>query len=70
MRNEADHERREHPLNRIMGIEDGPTACVVTTTDIHLPQRIGRALERAYDGELDVRYGEDEYVVRVRWHRG
>ena len=50
VRNEADHERREHPLNRIMGIEDGPTACVVTTTDIHLPQRIGRALERAYDG--------------------
>ena len=69
-RNEADHERQEHPLNRIMGIEDGPTGSVVTTTDIHLPQRIGRALERAYDGELDVRYGEDEYVVRVRWHRG
>jgi len=43
---------------------------VVPTTDIHLPQRIGRALERAYDAELDVRYGEDEYVVRVRWHRG
>jgi hypothetical protein len=70
VRNEADHERKEHPLNRIMGIEDGPTGCVVATTDIHLPQRIGRALERAYDGELDVRYGEDEYVVRVRWHRG
>ena len=70
VRNEADHERREHPLNRIMGIEDGSTGCVVATTDIHLPQRIGRALERAYDGELDVRYGEDEYVVRVRWHRG
>jgi hypothetical protein len=41
----------------------------ITTTDIHLPRRIGTALKRAYDGDLDVRFGEDEYAVRVRWHR-
>lgn len=70
VRNEAAHERQEHALARIMRIDDEKERSVVTTTDVHLPQRIGRALERAYDGELDVRYGEDEYVVRVRWHRG
>ena len=41
----------------------------VLTTDIHLPQRIGEALKSAYDGELSVRYGSDEYSVRVHWHR-
>lgn len=70
VRNEAEHERREHALHRIMAIDEGKESAVVTTTDVHLPQRIARALERAHQGELDVRYGEDEYSVRVRWHRG
>jgi hypothetical protein len=42
----------------------------VTTTDVHLPQRIGRALERAWQGELDIQYAGDEYSVRARWRRG
>ena len=68
-RNEAERERAEHPLNRIMDVDAGAARVVVTTTDIHLPQRIGEALKSAYDGELDVRYGDDEYTVRVGWHR-
>jgi hypothetical protein len=31
---------------------------VVTTTDIHLPRRVGHALEHAYKGKLDVHYSE------------
>ncbi len=42
---------------------------LVTTTDIHTPRRIGAALERAYQGELDTEYGDEEYSVRVTWHR-
>jgi hypothetical protein len=42
---------------------------LVTTTDIHLPQRIGEALRSAYQGDLDVAYGKDEYSVRVDWRR-
>ncbi len=68
-RNEAERERTDHPQNRIMGVEAGTARIVVTTTDIHLPQRIGEALESAYDGELDVRYGDEEYTVRVDWRR-
>jgi hypothetical protein len=41
----------------------------VTTTDIHTPHRIGNALERAYQGELETHYGHDEYSVRVTWRR-
>ena len=67
--NEAEHERREHPLHRIMHIDEPGDRVEVSTTDIHLPQRIGEALKRAYDGELGVQYGHDEYTVRVHWQR-
>ena len=69
VRNEGESERREHALHRIMDIEEHPDRIVVSTTDIHSPRRIGHALERAYRGELELDYGEDEYSVRVRWQR-
>lgn len=69
VRNEAEHERLEHPLNRIMHIEEGPDPVKVSTTDVHLPQRIGEALKHAYHGELELGYGKDEYTVLVRWRR-
>ena len=69
VQNEAEHERREHPLHRIMRIDEHPDRVEVSTTDIHLPQRMAVALKRAYDGDFTVEYGHDEYSVRVRWER-
>lgn len=69
VRHEAESERSQHPVNRIMEIEEHPDRAVVSTTDIHTPHRIGNALERAYQGELEVRYGDNEYSIRVGWHR-
>lgn len=66
------HERGEktlHPLHRIMGIEQNGDRMVITTTDIHLPRRLADALRRAYKGDLDVRYDEEGYFVRVNWKR-
>jgi len=40
---------------------------MITTTDVHLPRRIGEAVHRAYRGDLDVKYSPDEYTVRVNW---
>ena len=68
-RNEAQHEVAEHPMHRIMRIDEHDGMLEIETTDVHLPQRIGEALKRAHDGELTMRYGRDEYSVRVRWHR-
>jgi hypothetical protein len=67
--NEAERERSEHALHRIMDIAAGPESLVVTTTDIHLPRRIGHALESAYQGRLELRYAEDEYALRAHWQR-
>jgi len=68
-KNEEEKEKGEHPLNRIMGIEDKEGATVITTTDIHLPRRIGKALHSAYGGDLDFHYEEETYFIRVNWHR-
>ena len=69
IRNEAERERREHPLHRVMEIAPGPARIQVATTDIHLPQRLGEAVRRAFDGELNVKYGADDYTARVHWRR-
>ena len=67
-RNEAEHEAREHPMNRIMDIDRQDDRIEITTTDIHLPQRIGEAVKRAHHGDLSVQYASDEYSVRADWH--
>ena len=69
VRNEAAQEGREHPLHRLMQVDEKPDRVDLATTDIHLPRRIGDALRRAYDGELDIKYGDQEYTVRVHWRR-
>jgi hypothetical protein len=68
-RNTAERERSEHPLNRIMNVAETPDEAVITTCDVHSARRIGEALKRAYDGELDMHFGEDDYTVRVNWRR-
>ena len=62
-------EKPEHPFNRIMKIADEDDRIVITTTDLHLPRRIGEALTRAFHGQLTLHYEEDGYFLRAVWHR-
>jgi NMD protein affecting ribosome stability and mRNA decay len=62
-------EKKEHPLSRIMSIETRREGIVISTTDTHLPRRIGEALKHAYHGELELHYDKDEDFVRVTWMR-
>ncbi|MFQ5971068.1 MAG: BCAM0308 family protein [Alphaproteobacteria bacterium] len=68
-RHQEDLEKAEHPLHRIIAIEQDDEAIVITTTDIHLPRRIGEALRRAFHGELSFHYEEGEYFIRVNFTR-
>jgi hypothetical protein len=68
-RNTEALEAREHPLQRIMDIDRSDDNIVITTTDIHLPRRIGHAIVDAYQGELETHYNEAEYFVRMSWRR-
>ena len=69
IRNQETLEKGEHPLHRIMDIEAAPGHIVVSTTDIHLPRRIGEAVQNAFNGELDFHYEEEAYFLRVNWMR-
>lgn len=69
VRNEAALEEALHPQNRLMSIEETPTQATIACTDIHLPQRIGKALARACQGKTAITYAADEYSVRVVWRR-
>jgi NMD protein affecting ribosome stability and mRNA decay len=66
-RHQEDAEKKEHPLNRIMSIEEITQGIVINTTDIHLPRRIGEAVKRAFHGEIDAHFEENGYFVRVDW---
>jgi hypothetical protein len=68
-RHQEQLEKGLHPMNRIMAIEEQAETILITTTDIHLPRRIGEALHRAYEGDLDFHYDEESYLIRVSWTR-
>jgi NMD protein affecting ribosome stability and mRNA decay len=62
-------EKVEHPLQRIMSINDVHGGIQVSTTDSHLARGIGEALHDALSGDLKIRYSKDENLVRVSWKR-
>jgi len=66
-RNEESAEKSEHPINRIIEIEEVDEGLVISTTDIHLPRRIGEAVKRAFHGKLTMHFDEAGYFVRVDW---
>ena len=67
--NVARMENRDHPLNRVMRVRKEPEVIRIETTDVHLPRRIGHALEAAWGGELHTHYDEQGYFARVGWRR-
>lgn len=62
-------EKAEHPLQRVMNIQEDSSGMQITTTDIHLARAIGDALRHAHGGHLEIKYGPDDHVVRVAWNR-
>ena len=56
----------EHPLERIMRLDQDHGRLVVYATDSHLIARLGKALRNDLGGSLDLRFGEDEFLL-ARW---
>jgi hypothetical protein len=69
VRNEANAETREHPLNRLMEVTPTAAGVLITTTDVHLPRRLGEALLHAYKGSFQCHYAHDDTAMRASWHR-
>ena len=69
VRNVAAAESADHPLHRIMSLRQRHGTIEVTTTDVHLPRRIGHALEDAWGGKLSTHYDKQGHFARVTWER-
>ena len=59
----------DHPLHRIMSVDEDESGLSILTTDIHLPHRIAHAVRDAWGGELRTHYDPEGYFTRVHWHR-
>lgn len=62
-------EKRQRPLERIMGLTVADDRIEVRTTYEHVARRIGQAVNSAYKGDLKLQYLDGEKFVRVHWKR-
>lgn len=70
VRNCEEREKSEHPLERIMAMEDVDGGVIVTTTSVHLARLIAEALHGSFKGELDFQYNRQQNLLRANWTRG
>lgn len=64
-----EREKTDHPLERIMGVEEGKDGVLVTTTSVHLARLISEALHDSYKGQLEYSYNREENLLRASWSR-
>ncbi len=70
VRNEEERARGFNPLERVMSIkENGKGSIVITTTNEKLAQRLGRAINRAFNGAVSYQWSHENKLVRVDWVR-
>jgi len=62
-------EKADHPLQRIIAIQDADGGVLVTTTDAHLARRIAESVHDACKGSLALQYSKEENLVRATWTR-
>lgn len=67
LKNLEKRERANHPLKRIMAVEEKDGTALVTTTDIHLARSFGDALHHAYQGDLEYHYNIEQNLLRLKW---
>lgn len=69
IRNTETKEKGQHALERIMACRVDGNTMVVTTTGVHLANRIGHALSAAYKGCTEYRYSDGDVHLAVNWLR-
>lgn len=69
VRNIETREKAEHPLKRIMNIEEEDGGLLITTTDLHLAKSIGDGIQHAWHGELDYKYADESNIIHIAWER-
>jgi hypothetical protein len=70
IKNEEARARGFNPLERVMSVkENGYGSIVISTTNEKLAQRLGRAIKKAFHGEVAYHWSHDNKLARVDWER-
>lgn len=67
--NVAERKRSKNIAARIFSIEQNYESIIVQTTEKTLAERIGKEFEKAFHGELNIKWLEDAEFARVHWER-
>lgn len=62
-------EKTDHPLERLMRITPQSNGLQITTTGMHLANRICHALDSAFQGHSNYRYNDQRSQVDIDWSR-
>lgn len=60
---------KEHPLERIMKMEERNDEIVIFVTSEHLAARLGKAIHSDFKGELVLKYARDDKYAVAHWRR-
>jgi hypothetical protein len=60
---------KEHPLERIMKMEEKNGEIFIYATSEHLVARLGKAIRRDFKGELVLKYARDDKYATAHWRR-
>jgi hypothetical protein len=70
LQNEVDRVLDDNPLARISTWgDDGAGGLLIATTTEHLAQRLGHAVQKAFDGELRYGFSHENKQAHVWWQR-
>jgi len=70
IKNEEARAHGFNPLERVMSVsENGKGSIIISTTNEKLAQRLGRAVKKAFHGEVTYRWSHDNKLARVDWVR-
>lgn len=69
VKNQEKQAREDRPLQRVMWVNRKEEQVEIATTNVHLAQRIGKAIHSAHSGELEIKYTEGARFARVYWRR-
>lgn len=61
--------QEERPLERIIDMKEDKDGIVVSATTEHLVARIGKAIQRDFGGELNLKYAPEDKFAFAHWHR-
>ena len=69
IRSVAEKKLHKNIAARIAHIEEKDDEIIIETTDQTLAERLGKEFEKAYHGQLDIKWQEGSAFARVYWHR-